>query len=705
MSVLEAQAEESKDFEPQGKRRRTKHIKSLNLTADGRWEEEEESVECSDEEEAIVSFTATTETAAAVGTLNTLGSNGPSTKEETARGTVDDCRLQSEILPVADVIGSAFLGLNVWANTTLATQSQLVNSKQEEESDDELVPWGWMKKARKIAAVVLPVLAVLQTPVVIRKVGTGAAPEVRLVHPKGGAPVVEEVGTRAAQEIDEVAEKEGEGESVASHVQMAIEDAVQEQCPVATVEDTSENSLSEYVPGSMLTMLLRHVESSDSESENEGRISNCRSKSRSRSRSCSSDRGDGPEPRGSAAIDGLGETCKKPEAATVDCHGCDRKDRKGYGFVPRMRGSINLCVPAKLANPFVAFEETMPDAAISPLLCFDANPELKQEGSGSVCTPMGRALMNIQAEASPEERLAIQVLSRHVVRLGVSGPGLEMAVLAAYRKASDDRHGWRRWEFLSRLSGVRAYLDEKCRVQQIYAKHGRDLRRSDEEVQKSLPVVMPVLARKDEIVNKKARLVSEGMVDLYVPEIRFAHDSQREHFGSLASRKCCKVHRGVLQLAVELLAGVTQASAVPTFRVCHHNGQWFCYSGNRRLAALRLVQRFAPERFSRVIVPLAPVDAAFLRGTEMYQKKFTTDRNGADCLGRWLIFCETGEAVGRALYGFNEYGRDLLSLLPPLRVPGPAQVGPCSSFGAVRIEAEAHPLGRTDQQVLAAGAA
>ncbi|CAK0828306.1 unnamed protein product, partial [Prorocentrum cordatum] len=96
---------------------------------------------------------------------------------------------------------------------------------------------------------------------------------------------------------------------------------------------------------------------------------------------------------------------------------------------------------------------------------------------------LGRVVASLErAVSSPMEQVAMQVLARHVVRLGGSGPGLEGAVLRACRRAPPGCGRWRRWEFLSRQSGLRAYLEEKWRVEQVYARCGRAMRRSDEEV-------------------------------------------------------------------------------------------------------------------------------------------------------------------------------------------------------------------------------
>eukprot|EP00444_Apocalathium_aciculiferum_P070298 CAMPEP_0183579656 /NCGR_PEP_ID=MMETSP0371-20130417/144256_1 /TAXON_ID=268820 /ORGANISM="Peridinium aciculiferum, Strain PAER-2" /LENGTH=91 /DNA_ID=CAMNT_0025790181 /DNA_START=57 /DNA_END=328 /DNA_ORIENTATION=- len=90
--------------------------------------------------------------------------------------------------------------------------------------------------------------------------------------------------------------------------------------------------------------------------------------------------------------------------------------------------------------------------------------------------------------------------------------------------------------------------------------------------------------------------------------------------------------------------GITPPAAVPTFRACLHEGLWYCHSGNRRLAAFRLAHRFAPDQFTRLMLPVIAADDAFLKGDGNNRQKLTTARNGADCQGRWLFFLETGEA-------------------------------------------------------------
>jgi hypothetical protein len=160
------------------------------------------------------------------------------------------------------------------------------------------------------------------------------------------------------------------------------------------------------------------------------------------------------------------------------------------------------------------------------------------------------------------------------------------------------------------------------------------------------------------------------MILLPISDVRFAHNDQGEHFVH------CTKDCSVLQLAVELVVGITPLEAVPTFTVCWHAGHWYCRSGNRRLAAIALASLFAPHRFHAVWVRAVATDPIFLRGpSSTGRPKFTTNLNGIDCEGRWMLIKETGEAVGHpSVFDVPPYGADLLALLPQ-----PDVVGECSS--------------------------
>mmetsp|Transcript_117674 Transcript_117674/g.310867 ORF Transcript_117674/g.310867 Transcript_117674/m.310867 type:complete len:338 (-) Transcript_117674:20-1033(-) len=290
---------------------------------------------------------------------------------------------------------------------------------------------------------------------------------------------------------------------------------------------------------------------------------------------------------------------------------------------------------------------------------------------------LGRVVASLErAVSSPMEQVAMQVLARHVVRLGGSGPGLEGAVLRACRRAPPGCGRWRRWEFLSRQSGLRAYLEEKWRVEQVYARCGRAMRRSDEEVRSGIPLEeltrhaprapeVKALGLLEDATTPSAAPAPGSTIELPAMEIRFAHDSQREHFGHLAKGRASSVQRGILQLAVELLMGLTAPDGVPTFDVCQHDGAWYSFTGNRRLAAFRLASLFAPGLAARLKARVCEANTMFFCGQGPFPARFTTARNGPECAGRWMVITETGEAVGRVVEGsYGEFGCDLLSLLP-----------------------------------------
>lgn len=268
-----------------------------------------------------------------------------------------------------------------------------------------------------------------------------------------------------------------------------------------------------------------------------------------------------------------------------------------------------------------------------------------------------------------DTEVTMQVLARHAVRLGASGPGLVRALMAAHLQVS---HMMGEiavpccWDFLSSPDGIRAYLEEKHNVVQFYnqVRDVAQIRASDQEIRKMLPEFVGKLRdsqAQPPDTGPAVPVAQMGMIRLPVTDIRFAHDGQREHFGRNAAEK-----RSILQLAVELLTGVTMPEQVPKFKVCHVNGNWYANTGNRRLGAFRLANRFAPHRFATIAVQAVPVDPEFFFGRPGMQAKLTTGRNGADCEGRWMMIWDTGEAVGRSQPGCNEYGADLLSLLPHL---------------------------------------
>jgi len=272
--------------------------------------------------------------------------------------------------------------------------------------------------------------------------------------------------------------------------------------------------------------------------------------------------------------------------------------------------------------------------------------------------------------SSSSELRAIEVLARHAARLGPGGVGLEEAL--RHTQAAGV------WSFLSRPEGLAAYCREKLRFSEIYQRSGRHPA-TDQEVLRSFvsepsnDVLMPPTPAVS--TGSRARPVQptdsgavgslgEPLVSLPIAEVRFAHNAQSERFGKGGWEQGSHA-RSILQLTVELLAGATDPEAVPAFAVCQHEGLWYCRSGNRRLAALRLAQRYDPHRFRQVRVQAVQVDETFVNGTWGRIPKLTTHWNGEACEGRWLMIRETGEAVGWDEPGAPEYGADLLQLVQP----------------------------------------
>jgi len=160
-----------------------------------------------------------------------------------------------------------------------------------------------------------------------------------------------------------------------------------------------------------------------------------------------------------------------------------------------------------------------------------------------------------------------------------------------------------------------------------------------------------------------------GFLELSLADVRFAHSAQSELFGRSSDKGSQQDGESLLLFVVELLSGKKGPEDVPIFEVCRHMGLWFCRSGNRRLAALRLASRYRPDgRFDRIRVRVVPPDHIFLYGIPSKNKrpKLTTHLNGEECQGRWMFVRETGESVGSGdgIGGLAEYGADLLSLLP-----------------------------------------
>lgn len=300
-----------------------------------------------------------------------------------------------------------------------------------------------------------------------------------------------------------------------------------------------------------------------------------------------------------------------------------------------------------------------------------------------VAPPRAPAAILTQAKtggrAAAEERRCLEVLARHAARLGSAGPGLERAVWEAFvaaKQASKTEQSAevpvsraQRWSFLVSDGGFVAYAKERARFAEIYARNTKS--QADRTVREMFscgpfdgPAPRPIPAIK---LSPPYRDQPCGMVELPISELRFAHNDQSELFAHNTQGTDIQ---SILQLAVELLCGITKPEDVPTFDVCVHEGLWYCRSGHRRLAAFRLAHRWSSGRLRRVKVKVVAVDTCFVKGTSG-RPKLTTYLNGKDCKGKWLMIKETGEAVGREEPGHEEYGADLLSLLAPPPVPEP----------------------------------
>lgn len=275
---------------------------------------------------------------------------------------------------------------------------------------------------------------------------------------------------------------------------------------------------------------------------------------------------------------------------------------------------------------------------------------------------------------------AMEVLARHSARLGPeAAKGLEAAVgqaveraLEANRKPGGQAEGAKAEPFLFLQSEASraAFLAAKGASSAVYRRRGRTPE-ADKEVRCQLGTAAFAERLGDEAcgVSMGTRpplkpVRPRGQADLIlvpIGQLRFAHNDQSEHF--VNTREDCSI----LQLAVELVAGITPLEAVPVFDVCWHAGQWYARSGNRRLAAFALAALFAPDRIHSVWVRRVAADATFLHGnTNGGRPKLTTHFNGQDCEGRWLVIKQTGEAVGTDVSCLSRppYGADLLMLLP-----------------------------------------
>jgi len=247
------------------------------------------------------------------------------------------------------------------------------------------------------------------------------------------------------------------------------------------------------------------------------------------------------------------------------------------------------------------------------------------------------------------------------------------------------------WSFFDSYEGVALYQEQRGRFASIYDCFGRKPE-GDRQVRRLFNAAGPppgaarLPRRPAARPQPKSEASPGGLLDVSVGSIRFAHDAQSEQFGrgpSHGADSGC-----ILQLAAELLAGITAPEDVPMFSVCRHQARWFCRSGNRRLAALRLAHHFMPERLRQLRVQAVETDEAFLHGTQGRRPKLTTHRNdvhGAEpCLGRWIRVSETGEFIGcERPGGEDEHGADLLALLPTAADPPSAPSAPRGSVGSL----------------------
>lgn len=303
------------------------------------------------------------------------------------------------------------------------------------------------------------------------------------------------------------------------------------------------------------------------------------------------------------------------------------------------------------------------------------------------------APMVSQASASDSQRPAVAVLARHAARLGdMAGRNLETAVQALIRRgplplprpALEAAVLAGRFDFLTLpsprpafegavladrfdfLNSQSSYSGVKADFAQVYREHGPRRPETDQHVRSMSPtaglgtsMVPPLPA--PSLRGLRYIFAEPGTtIELAPEEVGFGHDAQNELFGGARDGP---EPRSILQTAVEIASGLTPVEALPAFTVCRHESRWYCRTGNRRLAALRLARRFRPESCGRLRVTVVPADDGFLHGTWNRGPKLTTQRNGIDCCGRWLVVRETGEAVGWEDPDCAEYGSDLMALL------------------------------------------
>merc|ERR1712216_1088185 len=106
-----------------------------------------------------------------------------------------------------------------------------------------------------------------------------------------------------------------------------------------------------------------------------------------------------------------------------------------------------------------------------------------------------------------------------------------------------------------------------------------------------------------------------------------------------------------LDTVAEILRGETMPEDVPRIDVCKHKGHWHCCSGNRRLAAFRLVHMFRPAALQTIRVRPIAKSEKFMRG-------FTTHLN-VQCNGKWVKVRPSGKIVG-SVADANTFGLEEL---------------------------------------------
>lgn len=274
-----------------------------------------------------------------------------------------------------------------------------------------------------------------------------------------------------------------------------------------------------------------------------------------------------------------------------------------------------------------------------------------------------------------------QILARHSARLGKDGVALERCVRSLITKhmANDElefhspsREVAEAWGKLQTPGGEKELNALKKTANNAYSQGGRTaatdlMLRKTFELKALLGqevLAIPMGGAVPKPPERPCLSDEKGAGDLLlvpIMDLRFAHNDQSEHFAH------ADVSSSILQLAVELVTGLKQVGDIPIFTVCRHDNNWYCRSGNRRLAALVLASIFAPERIHCVWVQTVPLDKIFLKGRPGGRPKFTTCKNDSEagkCEGRWLIVKETGEMIGHAnVLTEAPYGADLLSLL------------------------------------------